>query len=60
MSADAWLKKKVFFINPYVIEAQKLPVAGPKNMSVDFASLKLSKKQHISINIKVFEICFQF
>ena len=42
-TADAWLKKKfqvagrttfchLFFINPYVIGAQKLPVASPKNM----------------------------
>ena len=42
-TADAWLKKKLqvavrttfcqlFFINPYVIGAQKLPAAGPKNM----------------------------
>ena len=65
---------QVFFSNPYVIGGQKLPVAGPKHMynlaiwrwlprvarRVDFASLKLSKKKHISINIKVFEICFQF
>ena len=42
-TADAWLKKKfqvagrttfchLFFINPYVIGTQKLPVASPKNM----------------------------
>ena len=42
-TADAWLKTKfqvverttflqLFVINPYVIGAQKMPVAGPKNM----------------------------
>ena len=41
-AADAWLKKcqvagrttfwQLYFINPYVTGAQKLLVAGPKNM----------------------------
>ena len=42
-AAEPWLKKKfqvagrttfyqLFCINPYVTGAQKLPVAGPKNM----------------------------
>ena len=42
-TADVWLKKKfqaagrttfchLFFIKPYVIGTQKLPVASPKNM----------------------------
>ena len=53
-TADAWLKKKfqvagrttfchLFFINPYVIGTQKLPVASPKNMyNLYYSHLKMT------------------